>query len=54
MFNEPDEPLVTHRIEKGSDVDVYNPVHRRLGNPDGECIQRIVLAALGPEPIGES
>jgi site-specific DNA recombinase len=53
MLNEPDEPLVTHRIEKGSDVDVYNPVHLRLGNPDGECIQRIVLAAPGAKPIRE-
>jgi hypothetical protein len=24
-----------------------------LGNPDRKCIQRIVLAALGPEPIRE-
>jgi site-specific DNA recombinase len=54
VFNETDEPLVTHRIEKCSDVDIYNPVHRRLGNPDSECVQRIVLAALGPEPIRET
>src|SRR5580658_8183408 len=53
MLDEPDEPLVTHRIEKGSDVDVYNEVHRRLGNTDGESIQRIMLAAPGSKPVRE-
>lgn len=53
MLNEPDEPVVIHRIEKGLDIDVYNPVHRRLGNPDGECVQRIVLASPRSKPIRE-
>jgi hypothetical protein len=53
MLDEPDEPLLTHRIEKGSNVDVHNEVHRRLGNTDGESSQRIMLAAPGAKPIRE-
>ncbi len=53
MLNEANEPLVTHHIEKGSDVNVYNPVHRCFGNIDGESIQRIMLAAPGSKPIRE-
>ena len=53
MFDETDEPFVTHRVEKRSDVDVDNPVHLRLGDPDRKRVQRIMLAASGPEPVRE-
>jgi len=38
-------------IEKALDVDLEYPVHLCAGDPDHQGVQRIVLAALGAEPI---
>ena len=40
-------------IEKATNVGIENPVHLLPHDPHPQRIQRIVLAAPGPEPIGE-
>src|SRR6266576_2866094 len=45
------QPRLTDFIEKTSDVDLKYPVHPCAGDPDHQGVQRIVLAALGAEPI---
>src|SRR5204863_8849031 len=53
MLGEADQQTLTDFVEKGSNVRVKNEVHAPGGDPDAERIQRIVLSALGPEPITE-
>jgi hypothetical protein len=51
MFDEAHQPLVTDRIEESSYVGVYYPVLFRASNPNGQCVQRIVLTAPWSEPL---
>ena len=51
MLHEPDQPIVTDRIEEGSDIGIYNPVHLHTGDPRRECVQRIVLATPRTETV---
>ncbi len=43
-----------HIVEKCPDVQIEHPVHLLAHNPDIQRIQRIMLAAPRPEPIGEA
>src|SRR5438309_960212 len=54
MLQETDQPLLADRIEEASEVRVKNIVHLCAVDSGDECIQRIVLAALGPEPVREA
>src|ERR1700722_5685357 len=47
-------PLVAHVIEEPSNVGVQNPVHPLPADAHIQRIQRLMRAASGPEPIGES
>ena len=51
MLQETDQPVSTQLIEKASDVHIENPSHLLPVDRDTQRIQRVVLAALGPEPI---
>jgi hypothetical protein len=53
VFDETDEPVLAHRIEKPGNVGVQNVVHLSAVDPDMERIQRIVLAAARAESIAE-
>ena len=41
-------------IQEASDVNLEYPVHLGGGDSNNQRIQRIVLAALGPEPVRKS
>ena len=41
-------------VEITADVGVEQPVHLASTNPDGERVQRVVLAALRAEPVREA
>src|SRR5713101_3185344 len=41
------------RIEEAAEVGVQYPVHLRAADPDHEGVQRVMLAALGAEPVRE-
>jgi len=53
MSQEADEPLLRHFVEERSDVGVQYVVHLLAANSNRKGIQRIMLAALGSEPIRE-
>ena len=53
VFDEPDQPVMADPVEERLDVGVENPSHLSSCNSERECIQRVVLAASGPEPIAE-
>src|SRR5438132_11113694 len=54
MLQETDQPLLADRIEEASEVRVKNIVHLCAVDSGDECVQRIVLAALAPEPVREA
>ena len=54
MLDELDQPLVADRVEKAPDVGVHDPAHVRARNAHSQRIQRLVLAALGSEPVREA
>src|SRR6266852_5457241 len=51
MFQEADQPALVDLVEETEDVDLEYPVHLRAADPDHQGVQRVVLAALGAEPI---
>src|SRR5271163_2207241 len=51
MLQESGQPGLADFIEKASDVNFQYPVHLRAAGSDHQGVQRIVLAALGAEPI---
>src|SRR6201982_1941311 len=53
MLQEADQPLLGNFVEERSDIGVQYVVHLRAGDPNDQCVQRIVLAAPRPEPIRE-
>src|SRR5271170_5135549 len=53
VFQEADQPFLADRIEEAPNVRIENVVHLLARDPDDECVQRIVLAALWPEPVRE-
>ena len=54
VLDEPDQPVVADRVEERPDVGVQHPVDPLPGDPGGERVQRVVLAAPGPEPVAEA
>src|SRR6202162_5273365 len=54
VLYESHQPGLADFIEKALDVDLEYPVHLCSGDPDHQGVQRIVLAALGAEPIRKS
>src|ERR1700757_820499 len=53
VFDKAHQPLVTDRIEESRDIGVHYPVHLRAGNPDGQGVRRVMLAASRSEPVRE-
>src|SRR5260221_10018650 len=53
VFNETHQPLVVDRVEESCNIGVHYPVHLRASNPDGQCVQRIMLTAPWSEPVRE-
>jgi hypothetical protein len=53
MLDKTDQPTLADFVEKGSNIRVKNEVHLLVGDPDRQCVQRIMLAALRPEAIAE-
>src|SRR5271170_8260777 len=51
MLQESGQPGLADFIEKASDLNFQYPVHLRAAGSDHQGVQRIVLAALGAEPI---
>jgi hypothetical protein len=47
-------PFVTHVIEEPANVGVQNPVHALPADAHVQCVQRLMRAASGPKPVGES
>jgi hypothetical protein len=45
--------VLADRIEKGGHICVENEVHSPALDPDNQCVQRIMLTPLGPEPVAE-
>src|SRR3979409_2787824 len=54
MFQKPYQPIVTDRVEERTDIGIEHPVDPSLPQPEGERVQRVVLAASGPESVAES
>jgi len=54
VFDESDEPLSAQSIEEPRYVGVENPVDFACIDSVCERIQRIVLAASGPEPVAKA
>ena len=54
MFRKLNQPRVLEFIEKGSNVEIQNPVHSLAHDPDPQRIQRIMLTASGPETVTEA
>jgi len=54
VLQETDEPCLVDRVEEVPDVRIENVVHLLAGDPDYQGIQRIVLSALGSEPVRET
>src|SRR5712691_9742097 len=50
----PNDRGIEGTFQKGSNVEVQNPVHVLAHNADPQRVQRIVLAALGPETVAEA
>ena len=53
MLQEADQPFLADFIEERSDIGVQYVVHLGAGDADHQCVQRIVLAALGSESVRE-
>jgi hypothetical protein len=53
VLQETDQPFLADRIEEAPDIRIENVVHLLARDPDDECVQRIVLAALWSEPVRE-
>src|SRR5262245_30615752 len=53
VLEETDDPRVGHGIVKALDIRIEHPVHPLPQDTDVESIQRIMLAAPRPEPIGK-
>src|SRR5262249_52031119 len=53
VLEETDDPYVGHGIVKAPDIRVEHPIHPLPQDTDVERIQRIVLAAPRPKPIGK-
>jgi hypothetical protein len=53
VLQEADDPLLGNFREERPDVGVEYEVHFPAADPDDERVQRIVLAALRPEPVRE-
>jgi hypothetical protein len=47
------QPRLTDRVEERSNIGVQDVVHLPAADPDNQRIQRIVLAAPGPESVRE-
>src|SRR5262245_1978467 len=45
MFNEPDQPFMTHRVDERPDVGIESPVDPAPANPERERVQCIMLTA---------
>lgn len=51
MLCEPDQPFVAHPVEELTDVGIQYPVYVSAYQPCGQCVQCIVLASPGSEPV---
>jgi transposase len=53
VLHETDQPCLVDRVEEAPDIRIENVVHLPAADPDGQGIQRIMLAALWSESIRE-
>jgi len=53
VLKEAPHPIMVDRVEERPDIRVEHPVHPLPMEPNPQCVQRLMLAASGPEPIGE-
>jgi hypothetical protein len=53
VLQEAEQPLLGNFVEERSDVGVQYVVYLCVGDPDDQCVQRIMLAGPRPEPIRE-
>src|SRR6516164_8943770 len=54
MFHKLDQPTVLEFVEKGSDIQIQNPLHLLAHNPYRQRIQCVMLAAPRPESVAEA
>jgi len=50
-FDKPNQPFVADAVEELGHICVHDNVHRRVRNPDGQRVERVVLAASRPRSI---
>jgi len=53
MLNETKKPFVARRVEEFRNIGVYDPVHLRTGDGNGQRIERVVLPTPRPKPVRE-
>ena len=53
VFQKAHQPILTDRVEEPLNIGIDDPAHFRAADPGHQRIQRIMLAALGPESIRE-
>ena len=54
VFEHPIEPFVFYRIEELANVQIQYPVHLSFDYAARQCVERIMLASLWPESVGET
>src|SRR6266403_721003 len=54
MFHKPHQPIMLEFVEKGSNVEIQNPVHFLPHNSHPQRVQRILLSASWPESVAET
>ena len=54
MFHKPDQPIVLEFVEKGSNVEIQNPVHFLPHDSYRQRVQCILLSASWPESVTET
>ena len=54
VLDEPDEPVLAHRLEEPRNVGVEYPVHPSGRDPHHERVQRVMRAASWSEPVAEA
>src|SRR6266487_5638135 len=54
MFHKPDQPIMLEFVEKGSNVEIQNPVHFLPHDSHPQRVQCILLSASWPESVAET
>jgi hypothetical protein len=53
VLDEANQPVLADFVEERPDVGVQYEVHFPAGDPDGQCVERVLRSASGPESVRE-